>query len=190
MGSLLLSKLDDVMVFDENQLTSKQGNQLTRDLNVTIAVGKNWPLPWFWGPVLRYISAPILAMLSSFAYPSFNAVRNDPLHIFGFIVGHVVMVLVVLGLIVPRSFDVFIPKARRGEGDLPYAPSVLIGEGELQTTRTVEEGFDDISHEEETSKAAFSGIGHDDSSREGRDSLDMRRRVEAGETFSEPKGRL
>jgi hypothetical protein len=129
-------------------------------------------------------------MLTSFAYPSFNAVRNDPLHIFGFCVGHVVMALVVGGLIVPRSFDVFIPKARQGEGDLPYAPSVLIGQGELQTTRAVEEGFDDVSQEEQTSKAAFGGIGNDDSSREGRDSADMRRRVDAGETFSESKGRL
>lgn len=68
------------------------------------------------------------------------------------------MVLVVLGLIVPRSFDVFIPKARRGEGDLPYAPAVLIGQGELGTSGAVEEGFDDVSQEEQNSKAAFGGL--------------------------------
>ena len=155
-------------------------------MNVTIAIGKNWPLPYFWAPVLRYISAPILAMLTSFAYPTFNNVKNDPLHIFGFCVGHVVMALVVLGLVLPRSFDVFIPKTRQGEGDLPYAPAVLLGEGELGTSGAVEEGFEDVSQEEQQSKAAFGALGHDDSSREGRDSLEARQRGEA-ETYTEPK---
>ncbi|KAG8409549.1 hypothetical protein J3459_017376 [Metarhizium acridum] len=37
-----------------------QGNQLTRDLNSVIATGKNWSVPFFWAPVIRYISCPIL----------------------------------------------------------------------------------------------------------------------------------
>lgn len=152
-------------------------------------MGKNWALPFFWAPVLRYISAPILAILTSFAYPSFNRVRNDPLHIYGFCVGHVVMLLVVLGLVVPRSFDVFIPNARRGEGELPYAPSVLVGEGDMRTTRGLEDGFEDYSHDQPTSKAARdAGIADGDSSREERESLDRGRSAQV-DTFSEPKGR-
>lgn len=100
------------------------------------------------------------------------------------------MALVVLGLVLPRSFDVFIPKVRRGEGDLPYAPAVLVGEGDMRTTRGMEEGSEDFSNEESNSKVmGGGGLGHDDSSREGRDSLDTRRRVE-GDAFSEPKTRL
>ncbi|RVX67809.1 hypothetical protein B0A52_07737 [Exophiala mesophila] len=121
------------------------GNQLTRDLNVTVAINNNWPLPSFWTPVLRYVSAPILAILTSFAYPTFGSVMNDPLHIFGFCVGHIVMLLVVVGLVIPRWFDVFLPDNRKYEGDLPYAPSVLVGTGDMHIGRREEEGSEDTN---------------------------------------------
>lgn len=113
---------------------------------MTVAINNNWPLPSFWTPVLRYVSAPILAILTSFAYPTFGRVMNDPLHIFGFCVGHVVMLLVVVGLVIPRWFDVFLPENRKHEGDLPYAPSVLVGTGDMQVGRSVEEGSDDTNN--------------------------------------------
>ena len=81
-----------------------------------------------WGPVLKYISAPILAIIFSFAYPSFHAVRNDPLQIFAFAIMHLVMVIIALGFILPRWFDVFIPVERRGEADVPTIPGVIVGE--------------------------------------------------------------
>lgn len=108
-----------------------QGAQLRRDLNVIVATGKNWKLPVFWAAVLKYISAPILSIVFSFAYPSFSKVKNDPLHIFGFSVAHLVMVIIAAGFVVPRWFDIFIPATRRGEGNIPYAPNVTIGQGEL-----------------------------------------------------------
>ncbi|KID67879.1 Creatine transporter [Metarhizium brunneum] len=102
------------------------GNQLTRDLNAVIATGKNWRIPVFWAPVIRYISCPILSIIMSFAYPAFYKLRMDPLHIFAFAVAHVIMVIVVVGLIFPRAFDIFIPPKRRENESVAYAPQVTI----------------------------------------------------------------
>lgn len=55
---------------------------------------------------------------------------------------HLVMVVIAVGFVVPRWFDVFIPAVRQGEGDLPYAPNVTLGKGELDFSRNTENGFD------------------------------------------------
>ncbi|PVH86149.1 hypothetical protein DL98DRAFT_582737 [Cadophora sp. DSE1049] len=75
------------------------GNQLTRDLNVHVAVGHNWAIPMFCAPILRFVSAPILAIVFSFAYSAFYPNRGDPTHIFGFAISHLVMIFVVGGLV-------------------------------------------------------------------------------------------
>lgn len=92
------------------------GNQLRRDLNLIVGVGKNWKIPHFWPFLIRYVSAPILAIIYSFAYPGFYLLRDDPLHIFGFSLAHLVLIVIGLGLVLPRWFDVFIPPHRRGDG--------------------------------------------------------------------------
>ncbi|KAG4435367.1 hypothetical protein IFR05_009153 [Cadophora sp. M221] len=103
------------------------GNMLRHDLNLIIGTGKNWKIPMVWAPTLRYIGAPILAIVYGFSYPGLYAVRNDPMHIFGFAVGHLALVIIALGLIVPSWFDLFIPVERRSEGKIPYAPGVIGG---------------------------------------------------------------
>ncbi|KAK0105417.1 hypothetical protein ONS96_004807 [Cadophora gregata f. sp. sojae] len=103
------------------------GNQLTRDLNVHVALGNNWAIPVFWAPVLRFISAPILAIVFSFAYPAFHPNRGDPTHIFGFAIAHLVMFFVVGGLVVPKALDVFVPESHRDIRDIPTVPNVTIG---------------------------------------------------------------
>ncbi|KFA63378.1 hypothetical protein S40285_01814 [Stachybotrys chlorohalonatus IBT 40285] len=100
------------------------GSQLTRDLNLAIATGKNWKIPFFWPHLLKYVSAPILSIVFSFSIPLFHGNRGDPLHIFAFTACTFCILAVVLGFVVPKWFDVFIPAARRGEGNLPYAPGV------------------------------------------------------------------
>jgi solute carrier family 6 (neurotransmitter transporter, GABA) member 1 len=95
---------------------------------VSVATGKNWKIPVVWGAILKYITAPILAIIFSFVYSTFAANRNDPLHIFGFSIGHVVMIMIALGFILPRWFDVFTPLDRRGSGDKIYAPNVTMGQ--------------------------------------------------------------
>ncbi|KAF2022390.1 SNF-domain-containing protein [Aaosphaeria arxii CBS 175.79] len=115
-----------------------QGVQLRRDLNLSVAKGKNWKIPVFWGALLRYISAPILAIIFSFAYPLFLTNRRDPLHIFAFSFAHFVMVIIAVGFVLPRWFDVFIPVARRGEGKIDYAPNVSVGQDVVG--REVEDG--------------------------------------------------
>ncbi len=91
-----------------------------------MAVGKNWSIPIVWGPILRYVSAPIMAVIFSFAYPTFYTVRNDPLHIFAFATSHVVMIIVALGFIVPRAFDIFVPSDKLHIGKPFYAPQVVV----------------------------------------------------------------
>jgi solute carrier family 6 GABA transporter-like protein 1 len=97
-------------------LTSHQGNQLRRDLNLIVGGGKNWAIPSFLPFLLRYISGPVLAIIFSFASPEFRTLRYDPMMIAGFILSHICLVLIVLGFVMPRYYDVFIPPHRRGEG--------------------------------------------------------------------------
>lgn len=103
-----------------------QGNQLRRDLNSVIGHGNNWKLPFVFGPVLRYITAPIIGMLFSMAYPRFYAVRNDPLHIVGFAFMHLVIIMSFVGVIMPKWFDVFVPRSRINDGTYPVAPGMIL----------------------------------------------------------------
>ncbi|KAF7192485.1 Sodium- and chloride-dependent GABA transporter 1 [Pseudocercospora fuligena] len=116
------------------------GNQLKRDLNVTVATGKNWPLPWFWAIILRYVSMPVLAIVFSFGYPAFTAQRVDPLVIFAFAVAHFALLTVVSTLIFPRWVDPLIPTERLKEGDRSYAPQVVLGAEDIRVTVGLEEG--------------------------------------------------
>ncbi|KAH7305909.1 creatine transporter [Stachybotrys elegans] len=100
------------------------GTQLTRDLNYTVGEGGNWKIPFFWAHILKYISAPILAIVYSFSYPRFNSNRGDPLHIFAFTVCHLTVLMIIIGFIIPKWFDVFVPPARRNDGKAQYIPGV------------------------------------------------------------------
>lgn len=104
-----------------------------------VATGKNWSIPCFWAPIIRYISCPILSIIMSFAYPAFYKRRMDPLHIFAFSVAHVMMVIVGFGFIFPRAFDIFIPPERRENDSTTYAPQVTIM-GVCQGGEVVESG--------------------------------------------------
>lgn len=92
------------------------GNQLRRDLNGVVGGNGNWNIPRFWPILLRYVSAPILAIVFSFAYPEFYTLRYDPMMIAGFILAHFCLLLILLGVVFPRYYDIFIPPHRRAEG--------------------------------------------------------------------------
>lgn len=128
-------------------LGAYSGNQLRRDLNITVAPpgSKNWRIPVYWAPILRYFSAPVLAIVFSFAYPAFIAVRNDPLHIFGFFCAHLMIATVVAVYIVPRSLNVIIPAKRREEGNRAYAPQVLCGLDDIRVSQGIEAHSEDRS---------------------------------------------
>jgi solute carrier family 6 GABA transporter-like protein 1 len=81
-----------------------------------IGTGKNWAIPSFLPFLLRYVSGPILAIILSFAFPDFHLYRYDPLYIVGFILSILGLVLMLAGFIMPRYYQVFIPKTRREEG--------------------------------------------------------------------------
>lgn len=66
--------------------------------------------------LLRYISGPVLAIIFSFAFPEFHTLRYDPLMILGFIVSLIGLCVIILGFVMPRYFDAFVPKSRRAEG--------------------------------------------------------------------------
>ncbi|KAH6989180.1 hypothetical protein BKA56DRAFT_476790 [Ilyonectria sp. MPI-CAGE-AT-0026] len=116
------------------------GQQLRLDLNVIVGTGKNWTIPVIWGPLLRFISAPTLAIIFGFSYPSFHELREDPLHILGFGVAHICLLLIGVGVLFPRWFDILIPPNRRGEGKIAYAPNVVQGSVEVQQSDSIEMG--------------------------------------------------
>ncbi|EDU50765.1 sodium-dependent noradrenaline transporter [Pyrenophora tritici-repentis Pt-1C-BFP] len=95
------------------------GNQLRRDLNVIVGQGKNWKIPAFMPFLLRYLSGPVLAIILSFAFPEFHTLRYDPMMIAGFILSILTIIVILLGLIMPRYYDAFIPVHRRFEGTEP-----------------------------------------------------------------------
>ncbi|ROT39510.1 Sodium:neurotransmitter symporter family protein [Sodiomyces alkalinus F11] len=128
-------------VFGRNKMLAKfwwlsfySGNQLRRDLNATIAIpgSKNWKIPFFWGPVLKYISAPIVAIIMSFAYPSFYATREDPLRIASFAFMNVVLLISLVGLFMPRWFNVLLPASKVQEGEYPIAPAVVLSRANVE----------------------------------------------------------
>jgi solute carrier family 6 GABA transporter-like protein 1 len=125
-------------------LISMQFNQLRKDLNIVVAGGKRWNIPIFWGFVLRYVSAPILAIVVSFAFPLFNTKRQDPLHIFAFASACGVMMIVAVGFIVPRWFDVFVPPEKLHLSDTFYAPQVVMAPLEVHRDEVIEHGAHDI----------------------------------------------
>lgn len=135
--ALLLAKMPDSIpprFWGNNKWLSKfwwltlyPTNQLRRDLNVIIGRGKNWNIPVFWGPILRYGSAPILAMVASFAYPKFyEKGRMDPLHIAAFTFAHCTVLLALIGISIPRALDVFVLPEKRDDWKAPCAPQVLM----------------------------------------------------------------
>ncbi|KAL2207317.1 SNF-domain-containing protein [Sarocladium strictum] len=101
------------------------GNQLRHDLNSVIGIDKNWTLPAVWPILLRYVTGPILAIILSLAYPAFEDVYNDPMHIFGFIIGHFLLVWAVGFFFFPKWLDIFIVPERRDDWRQPVAPGVL-----------------------------------------------------------------
>ncbi|KAJ4333358.1 hypothetical protein N0V87_007649 [Didymella glomerata] len=117
------------------------GNQLSRDLNVVIGVGKNWNVPMIWAPVMKYISGPILAIVLSFAYPNFkNNHMYDPIMIYGFSINHVVVQMIVFGFVIPSWFNWIIPSEKVSLGDKPVAPMETLDSSQDVTHAVTEEG--------------------------------------------------
>ncbi|KAG9252165.1 sodium-dependent noradrenaline transporter [Emericellopsis atlantica] len=114
------------------------GNQLRRDLNVIVGQGKNWSIPVVWSGILRYIAAPALAIVFGFSYPNFYKLRNDPLHVMGFGVGHIALLIIFCGFIMPKWFDVFIPPSRRGEGNVLYGANVAADPEQMEKNAELE----------------------------------------------------
>jgi len=116
------------------------GHQLARDLNYVVCVGKQWRLPVFWAPILRYFAAPVLSIIFCFAYPTFYAIRGDPLQIFGFMVAHLIVLVVLVGFIIPKSLNIFVPPERREEGNRQYAPQTVLGKDDTNIVGGVAPG--------------------------------------------------
>jgi len=65
-------------------------------------------------------------MLFSMAYPRFYGERTDPLHIVGFAFMHLVIILSFVGLMMPKWFNIFVPRNRINDGTYPIAPSMIL----------------------------------------------------------------
>jgi solute carrier family 6 GABA transporter-like protein 1 len=97
-------------------------------LNVIVGQGKNWKIPAFMPFLLRYLSGPVLAIILSFAFPEFHTLRYDPMMIAGFILSILTIIVILLGLVMPRYYDAFVPVHRRSEGTEPTVPMQNKGE--------------------------------------------------------------
>jgi solute carrier family 6 GABA transporter-like protein 1 len=97
-------------------------------LNVIVGQGKNWKIPAFMPFLLRYISGPVLAIIFSFAFPEFHTLRYDPMMIAGFIISILTVVVILVGFVMPRYYDAFIPLHRREEGTEPTTALETKGE--------------------------------------------------------------
>jgi solute carrier family 6 GABA transporter-like protein 1 len=93
-----------------------------------VGQGKNWKIPPFLPFLLRYISGPVLAIIFSFAFPEFHTLRYDPMMITGFILSILTIIVVLVGAVMPRYYDAFIPFERRGEGTEPTTAMETKGE--------------------------------------------------------------
>ncbi|EMD66907.1 hypothetical protein COCSADRAFT_135357 [Bipolaris sorokiniana ND90Pr] len=114
------------------------GNQLRRDLNLIVGRGKNWKIPTFMPVLLRYLSGPVLAIILSFAFPECHTLRYDPMMISGFILSILTIIVILLGLVMPRYYDAFIPVYRRSEGTEPTMAMQNKGElGGKPATETI-----------------------------------------------------
>jgi solute carrier family 6 GABA transporter-like protein 1 len=78
--------------------------------------------------LLRYLSGPVLAIIFSFAFPEFHTLRYDPMMIAGFILSIFTIIVILLGFVMPRYYDAFIPAERRGEGSEPTLAMETKGE--------------------------------------------------------------
>ena len=126
-----------------------------------IESGKNWSLPFYRAPLLRYVSDPILAIILSLAYPSFEALSNDPLHIMGFIVGHVLLVWCVAGFVMPHWLDIFIVPERRGDWKQPISPGILPDTTEGEARDRLESGSSSDITEEKKDETRKSDVPDD-----------------------------
>ncbi|KAH6680071.1 creatine transporter [Plectosphaerella plurivora] len=134
------------------------GNQLRRDINNAIMVGNNWRLHWFWPACLKYITAPAVGLVFTFAYPKFldpdpTARRfEDPTMIYSFALMHAVMLFIIGCFIFPRFFNFLIPQVRRGEGKYDVMPQVIIGETPVIGDTSLEAGVVDSNNRADSSE--------------------------------------
>lgn len=117
-----------------------QGNQLRHDLNIIVGSGGNWSIPFFWGPFLRFVSGPILAIIYGFSYPAFYDLRDDPLQIIGFGVAHIALIIVGAGFVFPRWLNIFIPGPKKNDSNFKCAPNAIESAIEAHVRDSIESG--------------------------------------------------
>ncbi|OAL55817.1 SNF-domain-containing protein [Pyrenochaeta sp. DS3sAY3a] len=130
------------------------GNQIRRDLNVIVGQGKNWKIPFFLPFLLRYLSGPVLAIIFSFAFPEFHTLRYDPMMISGFILSILTIIVILVGFVMPRYYDAFIPVERRGEGTEPTMAMETKGELAGKPIREVANAEEGLTRENSSGQSS------------------------------------
>jgi len=82
---------------------------------------------------LRYITAPVLMYVLGIGYEEFAVdedgdFQNDPLHLFGFILSHFGVAMVIVGYIWPKTFEIWSPSKELEADKRQYrgAPGVTL----------------------------------------------------------------
>lgn len=68
--------------------------------------------------------------------------RGDPLQIFGFMVAHMIVLVVLVCFIIPKSLNIFVPPERRDEGNRQYAPRTVLGKDDANIVGGVTPGHE------------------------------------------------
>jgi solute carrier family 6 GABA transporter-like protein 1 len=122
-------------------------------MNRAIVTGKNWRLHWSWPVMLKYITAPAVGLVFTFAYPKFieNNWDKDPPYLYSFILFHIVMIFIVGLFIFPKFFNMLVPAHRRDEGKYDVQPQYTIGETPVIVSGGIEAGERAVSDSPRTS---------------------------------------
>lgn len=103
-------------------------DQLPQDLMQIVGQGKNWELPPVRPPLLRYLSAPVLAIVYNFAFPEIHSLNYDPMMITGFILSTMILLSMLLGLILLQCYDTLVPDERRNDVPVVTMYEARVGE--------------------------------------------------------------
>lgn len=147
-----------------------QGNQLKRDVNRAIYVKGNWKLHWAWPVLLKYVTAPAVSLVLSFAYPKMYSknYQRDPPYLYSFILMHMVLLYISLCFMAPRFLDFLIPVTRRNEGRYDVMPRVVIGETPIVNLRGVEHEYGNETAYDTGVHPHHHGSGSSDDAREAK----------------------
>lgn len=122
-------------------LTMYQADQLRKDLNASICTSGAWEIPLIWAYTMKFITGPITALIGAFSIGKFADVGTDVTRILGSLTGAALILFVIVGILMPRFFDIFLPPGEQNAWEEQFEPGPgvpLLATETLPTTHPTE----------------------------------------------------